>query len=834
MKHLRLACRALSKSPLVTAVAVLSLALGIGANAAIFSLFEQILLRPLPVHAPEELVNLGAPGPKPGLQSCNQAGGCERVFSYPMFRDLERAGTQAGFGRVAAHRSFGAHLTYRGQPMSGTGMLVSGSYFPALGLAPAAGRLIGPQDDRVVGEAPVAVIAYDFWRVRFNEDPAVVGQAILINGHPLTIVGVAPEGFRGTTLGSRPHVFVPITLRGLMEPGFDGFENRRAYWLYVFARLAPGATIDRARAAINVPYRRILAEVEAPLQTGMSDPTKARFLARQVTLEPGARGQSGVQQIARTPLVLLLAVTGVVLLIACANIANLLLTRAAGRAGEMAVRVSLGASRWRLVAQLLLESGLLAAMGGGLGLIVAHWTLAGLGRLLPPEAVETVSLTLDPRAMLFAAALALGTGVLVGLFPALHGSRPDLVAALKDQAGRASGARAAAVFRVWLVTTQIALAMALLGSAGLFIRSLANVSRVDLGFDADQVVTFGLTPMRSGYSAERALALFQRVEEELAAVPGVTAAAGALVPLIAGDNWGTSVRVEGFEAGPDTDVGSRYNQVGPGYLRTVGIALLAGREFTPADAGASPRVAIVNEAFARKFNLGRQVVGRRMGRDGREGELDTEIVGLMKDAKYSEVKEPAPPLFFTPYRQERRIVGMQFYVRTALPPEQMLAAIPQVIARLDPNLPVEELKTLPQQIRENIVLDRMIGILSAAFAALATLLAAVGLYGVLAFTVAQRTREIGVRMALGADAPRVRRMVLGQVARLLAIGGALGLAAAAGLGRAARSLLFELDGHDPTVLAASAVLLVLVGLGAGLVPALRASRIEPMAALRHE
>jgi predicted permease len=712
-------------------------------------------------------------------------------------------------------------------------MLVSGSYFPVLGLRPALGRLLTPEDDRTVGGHFLAVLSYSYWQTRLGGDSAVLNESIVVNGQPMTIVGVAPRGFEGTTLGTRPQLFVPITMRGLMTPGFIGFENRRSYWAYLFARLKPGVSVERARTAMNALYRPILNEVEAPLQERMSDQTMAQFKAKGLTIEGGRRGQSSMHTEARTPLILLFSITAIVLLIACANIANLLLARAASRSMEMAVRLSLGASRWQLLRQLLTESILLAILGGVVSLIVAQWTLAGIGSILPSDASETLHLELQPSVVLFAAALSIGTGVLFGLFPALHSTRPDLISTLRANSGQPSGARAAARFRTALVTAQIALSMALLISAGLFVRSLANVSRVDLGLQVDNVVTFGISPELNGYSPGRAQALFARVEDELAAIPGVTGVTASLVPILAGDNWGSDVAVEGFKRDPDTDANARYNEVGPGYFRTLGIPLKAGREFSLADAGRAPKVAIVNEAFAKKFNLGRDAVGKRMSTEMDES-LDIEIVGLVQNAKYSEVKQEIPPLFFTPYRQDSTLGSINFYVRTSSSPQQLVRTIPAVLKRLDPNLPVEELKTLPQQVRENVFLDRVISTLSAAFAGLATLLAAVGLYGVLAYTVAQRTREIGVRMALGADGRRVRGMVLRQVGRMTLVGGAIGVAAALGVGRAARSLLFELEGHDPLVVSVAAVVLAVVALGAGYIPALRASRVEPMQALRYE
>jgi predicted permease len=838
MPQLRLAFRALLRAPFITLVAIVSLALGIGANAAIFSLFDQMLLRRLPVEAPDQLVNLANPGPKPGSQTCNNQGGCDEVFSYAMFRDLEKA--QHVFTGLAAHRSFGANLAYRRQTTNGEGMMVSGSYFPLLGLQAAHGRLFTLDDDRTIAGHPLVILSEEYWRTRFDANPAVINETLIVNGQALTIVGVAPRDFHGTSLGTRPHVYVPLTMRGALVPGFirtssNGFENRRAYWAYVFARLKPGVSLEQATTAINVPYSAILNDVEAPLQQGMSDQTMARFKAKQIALAPGYRGQSSVHEEASTPLLLLMAVTGVVLLIACANIANLLLVRGAGRAGEMAVRLSIGANRRQLISQLLLESMVLALLGAAAGILVSRWTLDLIASLLPPDATATIDFRLDRTVLWFSGLLAVATGLLFGLFPALHSTRPSLVSTLREDAGQKGAARGASRFRMTLATVQIALSMTLLVAAGLFVRSLFNVTRVDLGVRTENLVTFAVSPELNGYTPERSRALFQRIEDELAALPGVSSVSASLVPLLAGNNWGNSVSVQGFAAGPDTDVHSNYNEIGPGYFRTVGIPLLAGREFTRADAIGAGKVAIVNEAFATKFNLGRDAVGKHMSdSSGANAKLDIQIIGLVRDAKYSEVKQKTPPVFYRPYRQDERLGFIGFYVRTALDPQQLMPSIQGVISKLDPNLPVEELKTLDQQIRENVYLDRMISTLSASFAILATILAAIGLYGVLAYTVAQRTREIGVRMALGADGGSVRRMVLRQVAVMTVIGALAGLAGAVALGRGAESLLFEMQGTDPLVFVGAAVLLAVVAFAAGFLPAQRAARIDPMIALRYE
>ncbi|MFI5209799.1 MAG: ABC transporter permease, partial [Gemmatimonadales bacterium] len=495
MRNLRLAFRTLFKTPFVTAVAVLSLALGIGANAAIFSLFDQTLLQPLPVSEPGRLVNLGAPGPKPGSQSCSQAGDCDVVFSYPMFRDLERQ--QTVLSGLAAHREFGVNLSYREQPLSGRGTLVSGSYFPTLGIRPALGRLIGPSDDAAIGAGYVTVLSYNFWESRLGADPSVVGKTIVVNGHSLEIIGVAPRGFDGTVLGSRPMIFVPITMREALSNVQPVFENRRSYWIYLFGRLKPGVSLEQAKTGLNAVYRPIITEVEAPLQQGMSEQTLGRFKTKEVAVEYGAQGQSSVHKEAKTPLLMLFGVTAIVLLIACANIANLLLARGAGRATEMGVRLALGASRAQLLTQLLTESVLLALMGGVAGLLVARWTLSAIASLLPPDALTTLHFELQPSVILFSAVLAVATGILFGMFPALHSTRSDLVTAIRANAGQVQGARGAARFRATLVTVQIALATALLVSAGLFMKSLVNVTRVNLGVTIDHVVTFAISPEQS-------------------------------------------------------------------------------------------------------------------------------------------------------------------------------------------------------------------------------------------------------------------------------------------------------------------------------------------------
>ena len=833
MADLKLALRSLLKSPFVTAVAIVSLALGIGANAAIYSLFDQMLMRPLPVEAPERLVNLGAPGPKPGSQSCNQAGDCDQVFSYLMFRDLEK--DDAVLSGVAAHVAFGANLAYKGQTSNGGGMLVSGSYFPVLGVQPAVGRLLQQSDDTTVGGHFVTVLSHDYWRTRFDANPGVVGETLTINGQPMTIVGVAPEGFDGTTLGSDPQVYVPITMRGLMIPGWNQFENRRAYWAYLFGRLKPGVSIDQARTALNVTYKAIVNDVEAPLQQGMSDQTLERFRAREITVEPGqprpeqhaprgaraaapaARGhrRGGAHRVRqhREP---------------AAGARRVALDRDGGaavdRRGPVAARAA--AARRVVPARPLRRR----RRRRRVALDAGPDGVDDAGRRHAVHAVRAASLG---AAVHLRAGARDGRRVRPVPGAAQHASRPrvGVQGRIRPALGREDGQ----AVPQRLATAQMALSMALLVSAGLFARSLLNVSRVDLGLKPDHLIVFGVSPWLNNYKPDQTRALFERIEDEIGALPGVTGVTASMVPVISGSNWGTDVRVEGFESGPDIDSNSRYNEVGADYFRTMGMTILSGRDFERSDALGRPKVAIVNETFAKKFNLGREAVGKRMRLSGSDTqELDIEIVGLAQNAKYAEVKQEIPPLFVIPYRQDDDLGFINFYVRTSVDPEALLGTIPTVVARLDPNLPVEELKTMEMQVRDNVFVDRMITTMSTAFAALATLLAAIGLYGVLAYTVAQRTREFGLRMALGADGPRLRRMVLTQVAWMALIGGVIGLGAAMGIGRLAQSLLYQMESTDPLVLAGAAVLLTAIALVSGFIPALRASRIDPMTALRYE
>jgi predicted permease len=829
------ALRSLAQRPLVTTVAVLSLALGIGVNTAIFSVFDRLLLRRLPVTAPDEIVLVTSPGPRPGSNSTSDAGGSDATFSYPLFRDLEALRT--GALRVAAHKDFGANLGYRGNTSQGEGVLVSGGYFGALGITPALGRLFDASDDRVPGGHPVVVLSHDYWTARLGANPGVIGDAITVNGEPMTIVGVTPQGFFGNTTMDRPDVFMPLAMaaRAIPDPNWDGLTARNNHWIYAFGRLEPGVSRERADALINVPFTALIRDVEYPaLRSGMGDVARKQFQERTIVLQEGAHARTRNRTAIQTMLLLMFATSAFVLAIACANVANLLLARATDRAHEVSVRLSLGATAGRVIRLLLTESLVLGALGGVAALVVARVTLDGLVGLMPPEDRPMLNASLDGNALLFALALGFGTSLLFGLFPALHGVRGAMSARLQAHSSRTSSSRAANRFRASMATVQVALATALLAVAGLFIVSLVNVGRQELGIRRDGLLTFSLSPAQNGYTAEQSRAMFERIEDELRGVPSVVSVSASTHPILSDSDWTNNLTVEGFDAGPETDTKASASQTSVDYFRTLGIPLLAGREFTIADAKDAPRVAIVNEAFAKKFNLSDRAIGTRMALgQGGNRPLDIEIVGLARDAKYSDIKAPPPAQFVMPYRQSDPM-GLTFYVRTQENADSLLGVVGSVVARIDANLPVSNLRTMDAQIWERTSADRVLTTLSSAFAGLAVLLAGIGLYAVLAYGVAQRLREIGIRIALGARSADVRRLVLSQVGRISVVGGLIGAVLAIGIGRAGQAMLFGIEGYSAPIVGGAALLVLTVVLAAGVVPARRASSVDPVTVLRAE
>ncbi|HZF27643.1 MAG TPA: ABC transporter permease [Gammaproteobacteria bacterium] len=816
------AFRTLRRQPTFTVVAVLTLALGIGVNVALFSLFQQLLQRPLPVADPDRLVNLNDPGPKivgrsQASTASSVSGGADTVFSYPTFRDLERA--QETLVELAAHRFFEASLSTGERARLATGVFVSGSYFSVLGLQPVLGRLLGPEDDRVDGLAESVVLAHAYWQSELGGDPAVLGRALIVNGKPLTIVGVAPPGFDGTTVASHASVFVPITSdAGALIPNHD---NRLLYWVHLFARLEPGVSREEAAAAINPLYRAIVDEVEAPLLTNVDEHDLESFRTRALVLEPGARGQTHSRTLvpARNSLEMLLAVCGAVLLLCCTNVAGLMMVRGAARSGEMAVRASMGATRHRIASLLLAESLALALPAALLSLPVALLTLRGIASGVPGIPTTGFDVELGVAAMLVAVGAAVVSALAFGLFPLRDLIRTEPGKALQAYGARQTSSHGVMRFRMTLATVQIALSMALLAMTGVFARTLANIADIDLGLDVDSVVMFSISPLATtGYSPEASARVFDRLDEELRAIPGVSSVASSTVPVLSVGGWEGRVAVEGLETEP-LDISTDF--VSSDFFEMFGIGLLAGRGFSAADT--SQQVAIVNQRFAERLGLGRSVIGRRIG------DINAEIVGMVADAQFGKVTGDIGPRVFRPISH-----GLTFYVRSARPPADLMKAVREAVVRVDPNLAITRLATMEQQFLENIGTERFVARMSSAFAVLATVLAALGIYGVLAFAVAQRSREIGLRFALGAPASRIRGMVVRQVATMAVTGLALGVVAVVLLGRAAQGLLFGVGTADPAALAGAAIVLTAVMLGAAYIPARRASRVDPMTVLRYE
>ena len=832
INEMRLILRSLLQSPLFTVTAVASLALGIGANTAIFSMMDRVLFRTLPVDNPHELVFLYHPGPLQGSSSSDEPGGAP--FSYPMFRGLQT--TQTPFVGIAGSRSFPASLAYRNQAALGTVMLVSGNYLSLLGVDSALGRIFTQDDDGVPGGHPLVILSHGYWSTRFGRDPGVLNSTMVVNGHPMTIVGVTQKGFVSDSLGNKPDAFVPITMKREITPGWDGMNDRQWYWVTLAARLKPGISRERATAEINAAYRAEL-EHDIPLATNPDPDFQKRFRAKTIVLRDGRYGRGTVREEGRRPLLLLVGMTLLVLLIAIANVANLQLTRAATRAREFAVRLAIGASRSRLVQQHLMESCLIAIVGGVLGLAVAQATVRGILQVLPAQAGagNVITTELDVRILAFALGLSVLAGILFGLYPALQASRHALVGTLKDQSGQSTATPASGRFRKILVIMQTAMSLLLLICAGLFGKTLLNLTRLDVGFNVDHLLTFSVLPKLNGYTDERALAFYLQLTERLQRLPGVTLVSAARVAAIAGSANSANVTVEGFKGKSADEEQTYLNQVGPAYFKTLGIPLLAGREFTISDTRTAPGVAIVNEAFARHFLPNQNPIGRRLARgSGDNIELNLTIVGVVKDARYSDLRDPPPRVLYTPYIQLVQQSTLHYYIRTAMDPEHLAETIRAQVAALDPYLPIRDLRTMEAQVGTHLSRERLLSSLTGVFAGLATLLAAIGLYGVLAYNVARRTREIGIRMALGAGRQQVRRLVIRDVALVIGMGVAVGLASAALVARLLESVLFGMARWDPAVFVAAPAVMAGIAMLAAYVPARRATRVDPMIALRYE
>ncbi|MGO4881031.1 MAG: ABC transporter permease [Bryobacteraceae bacterium] len=831
---LRYALRILARSPLFTAIAVLSLALGIGANTSMFSLLDQVLYRSLPVRDPKALVAFHVDEHSNGSSSSDNS---QSVFSYPMYRDLRDRLRETGtvVSGVIARMGVPLSVSWNGQTERAYAESVSGNFFEVLGVTAAMGRALTPEDDGAPGAHPVVMLSHDYWVRRFAGEPGVLNAKVAINGHPMVVVGVAPGGFRGVLSGQSPDLYVPIAMKREVTPNWDGLDKRHDRWLNILARLGPGISPAQAQAAIQTVYHPIL-ESELRQFPVHSKRAEQLILGRKIDLQPAAQGLNELQQSWQKPLVALMALVGLVLLIACANVANLLLARAASRRREMAIRLALGAGRGSLVRQFLIESLVIAVAGGLAGLLVAVWTTSALLHLLPADATGGwIAATLNGRMLLFTLALSVLTGLLFGLAPALQASRSRVASTLREQQAGLASASGGARFRRVLVVAQLALSLLLLVGAGLFARSLFNLLRVNPGFRAERLLTFAIDPALNGYSNERGYALFHDLQERLARMPGVVAVGAANPGPLTHSNRGSNVTVEGYRAREDEDMDVSRHAVGPGYFRALGTPIIRGREITERDLASPDTVVVVNEAFARRFFGTANPLGRHMMYGASNTRLpDREIVGVVRDFKHNSLRDAPEPSVYSTYTNEDSLTRMEFYVRSGRDTAALSTDVRRLVQQMDAALPVFDMQPVEVQVAESVQMDRLIAILSCAFGLLATLLAAIGLYGVVAYTVARRTAEIGIRVALGAVPRDVLWLVMRDVGTLVVLGLAIGLPLALALGRFIESQLFGLKAADPAIFGGASLALVLVAALSGWIPGRRAAHIDPVDALRHE
>jgi predicted permease len=825
----RLALRGIRRNPLFASVAILSLALGIGANTAIFTLLDQIVLRKLPVKSPDELVMLWQDASNMGSNTGT------RMHSYPLYQDLQQRAEP--FSEVMCRRLAEASVSIDGSTERIEAELVSGNYFSMLGVAPALGRVFSSeQDDQVYNGHPVVVLSYQYWSERFARDRSVLGKTIRVNDHPMTIVGVSAAGFYGVDPASSPQIRVPIQMKAVMHPDWTWLrmDDRRAKWIQVFARLKPGYTVESAAGPVQGLYTQIRTyEMSLPVATTWSAYFREQFMKGRMVVEPAATGFSGIRREFSTALVVLMCMVGLVLLIACANVANLLIARAFMRQKELAVRLSLGASRGRLVRQMLVESLVLASLGAAAGLVIAFTLTRSLLAMVPQSGAPLlVTASPDGRILLFTLGVTILTALIFGLIPAFKASRPDPWTTLKDTIGSIAGGRGSVYMRKGLVAAQVALSFLLLFGAGLFVRSLYNLKATGTGVELDNLVSFQLSASLSGYDVPRGTQFYEALLERLRSSPGVKSAAYATVPILAGNAWDSTTQVEGHQPADGEDMQAYMNHLSPGYFATLGIPILEGRDFTQADARDRARVAIVNRRFAQHFYKGQSAIGRRIGQSGAPGaKFDIEIIGVVGDSLYEGPRDGVRRQVFLPRWGK---IDATYYVRTATSSSDAFTTIRNEVRQLDAAIPVYAMKTVSGQLDETLLTDRLTALLSAGFGLLATLLASIGLYGVMAFVVARRRKELGVRLALGAQPTRVLWLVMREVLVLLGIGLAIGIPAALILARYVASQLHGIEGGDPMIAVMTVVLLAAVSIAAGLIPAHRASRIDPIEALRAE
>ncbi len=830
-QDVRYGVRTLAKNPGFTLVAMATLALGIGANTAMFSLLDQVVLRLLPVRHPEQLVIVREAGNHYG----NSYG--PNTVSWPMFEDLRDNNEvfSGVFSRFPATVTIGGGDRAAQIPAE----LVSGSYFPILGVGAALGRTIAPDDDAVPDSSPVVVLSYGFWRSYFDGDRKIVGRTIVLNSQAMTVIGVAQPGFDGVEMGVPAKVFVPIMMKTEMTPHSDGLKDRRRRlsWVTTYGRLKPGISVQQAKASLQPLLHSILEmEAQQPEFTRSTTPAdREPFLRNRVELLPGSENR--LREYMRKPLWLLVALTGAVLLLACANLANLLLARATAREREFAVRLAIGAGRARIVRQLLVESLLLSAAGTVVGLALAFLADRVLLRIYLPEdaaAEFVVSPIPDGRVLAFAVGAMLLTSLVFGLLPAVRGSRTEITLSLKDRSGALSAGGIS--LRRMLVGIQVALSLLLLVGAGLFVRTLRNLQTLGPGFPTDHLLTFTINPSLNGYSDEETKSFYERLNVNLQTMPGVASVGFSTMPLLKGYAWQNAVLGKDFEGAPIEEQ-PVLSEVGPDYFATLGIPIIAGRAFTAQDDGpAKHKYAVVNESFARKYFPGREPIGQRFGlvNDMEPVSPDIEVIGVVPDKKYRDLRESPPAQAFFPYLEGPHFRFMNIYLRTQVDPRQIEDELRERMRQFDPHVPVVGLQTMYEQIGFSLRTERLVASLSAVFGGLAMLLAVIGLYGVMVYTMMRRTREMGIRIALGATRPNIIGMVMREASVMVFAGLSAGAVLALALGNLVRNQLFGLDPHDPWTLIGAALCLAIAACFAGLIPALRASSVDATTALRQE
>jgi len=756
------------------------------------------------------------------------------AISYPTYKDLRQqneifSGMFCIYGTV-----FSASFEGRNERVGGE--LVSGSYFPVLGVHAAIGRLFTPEDDQTPSGEPLVVLAYSYWQNRFGGDPAVIGKQILVRDHRLTIVGVAERRFEGVQALFQAQIFVPMAMAAEMTDKKKPLEDRRQRWVQVFGRMKPGVDLKEVRASLAPLFHRTLEnEVQQKEFANATPYTRQQFLKITLDAIPGGRGQDVVRQFLEAPLWVMMAMVALVLLIACANVANLMIARASSRQKEIALRVALGAGRTRIIRQLMVEGLLLALTGGAVGLFISPWAMRLLIGIMP-ETDPPLRFVVDPnlRLVFFTMLVSLATAVIFGLVPALQAARPNIARVLKEQAGAVAGGGQAR-WRKMLVVAQVSLSLLLLIAAGLFGRSLHNLKSLNPGFEVNNLLSFQVDPTLNGYTAERAKLFYRQLADSLVALPGADSAALCVVPPLTFDEWDSSIAVEGYVAKPGEDMSPRVNHVSPGYFSTLKISLYQGREFTVQDTLGAPQVAIVNERFAQHYFGGRAALGRHIGMGGDPGtKTDIEIIGVVRDTRYSRMNEELQRQVYFPYLQHEWAAQMTGYVRTSLRGEQMFPMIRLAVRNLDRNLPVYQMKTEEKQRDDSLSVERLSATLSSAFGVLATVLAAIGIYGVMAFLVGRRTKEIGIRMAMGASARDVVWLVMREVLLLAGVGVLIGAPVALAVTRLLESQLYGIAPHDPWIIIAATLGLMAVAALSGYLPARRATRVDPMTALRYE